>query len=226
MQSYEGLEAHLIYIGGGDISVTASDDGLNANGGQSMLGGMFPNGKGESKAENENSTTPTLKITGGKLYVNAGGDGLDSNGDLIIDGGDIAVDGPVNGANGALDSGTENGGSILCNGGTVIAIGASGMAETFEDTSKQCSFIKSFDSSFEAGTVITISDEQGNVIYKHTSAKSFSSIVFSSPDLKLGSTYTITMGDETDTVTIESISNGGSPSFGNRVPDKVNRDSL
>ena len=208
-QSYEGLEGHLINIDGGTISVTASDDGLNAGGGSSAMFGRMP-----GQTNIEASSLPVLKISGGTLYVNADGDGLDSNGDLIVEGGVTIVDGPTNSGNGALDSGSENGGSIICNGGTILAIGASGMAETFESNSTQCSFIKTFSGTMQAGTQITITDESGKPIFEHKSAKSFNSVVFSSPELVIGSTYTITVGDQTETITIEGISNGSSLGFG------------
>ena len=208
-QSYEGLEGHLIYLCGGNISVTASDDGINACGGSSGMFGRMP---GASDADD--SSLPILKISGGTLCVNAGGDGLDSNGDLIIEGGNIIVDGPTNNGDGALDSGSENGGRLLCNGGTILAIGASGMAETFGSDSTQCSFIKNFSDTMQAGTQITVSDESGKTIFEYKSAKTFNSVVFSSPELVLGSTYTIAVGEQTETITIESISNGDSSGFG------------
>ncbi len=208
-QSYEGLEGHFIYLNGGNISVTASDDGINARGGSSaMFGGMH------AAAGTDDASLPVLKISGGTICVNADGDGLDSNGDLIVEGGTILVDGPTNSGNGALDSGTENGGSILCNGGTILAIGASGMEESFESDSAQCSFIKNFSGTMQAGTQITITDESGKTIFEHKSAKTFNSVVFSSPELVLGRTYTITVGDQTETIQIESISNGTSSGFG------------
>ena len=208
-KSYEGLEGHLIYLSGGNISVTSSDDGVNANGGSSDMFGRMPN-----QTNTDDSSLPVLKISGGTLYVNADGDGLDSNGDLIIEGGITIVDGPTNDGNGALDSGSENGGTIVCNGGTIIAIGASGMAESFESDSTQCSFIKNFSGTMSAGTQIAITDENGKTIFEHKSAKSFNSIVYSSPELVLGSTYTITVGDQDETITTESISNGASSGFG------------
>ena len=208
-KSYEGLEGHLIYLSGGNISVTSSDDGVNANGGSSDMFGRMPN-----QTNTDDSSLPVLKISGGTLYVNADGDGLDSNGDLIVEGGITIVDGPTNDGNGALDSGSENGGTIVCNGGTIIAIGASGMAESFESDSTQCSFIKNFSGTMSAGTQIAITDENGKTIFEHKSAKSFNSIVYSSPELVLGSTYTITVGDQDETITTESISNGASSGFG------------
>ena len=189
--------------------MTASDDGLNANGGSSAMFGRMP-----GQTNTDDSSLPVLKISGGTLYVNADGDGLDSNGDLIVEGGITIVDGPTNSGNGALDSGSENGGSIICNGGTILAIGASGMAESFESDSTQCSFIKNFSGTMQAGTQITVSDESGKTIFEYKSAKTFNSVVFSSPELVLGSTYTIAVGDQTETITIESISNGDSSGFG------------
>lgn len=209
-QSNEGFEAHNVFINGGNISITASDDGLNAYGGSNSMFGMMLNNKDATNNNTDDKSTsslPLLKISGGNLYVNARGDGLDSNGDLIIEGGTTIVDGPSDGGNGALDSGTENGGSLLVNGGIILAIGASNMAETFESTSKQYSFIQNYPSSFASGTKITIIDQNGKTIFEHTSAKSFNSIVFSSPELALGSTYTITVGNQASSITIENISN-------------------
>ena len=68
----------------------------------------------------------------------------------------------------------------------------------------------------QAGTQITISDESGRTIFEYNSVKTFNSVVFSSPELVLGSTYTITVGDQTETITMESISNGASSGFGMR----------
>ncbi len=192
VESYEGIEGHNILISGGTLDITSSDDGINASG---------------------NESVPSLTITGSSIHVNAEGDGLDSNGDLIIDGGMIIVDGPVNGANGALDSGTENGGSLVCNGGTVLAIGASGMAESFQNDSAQISFIQNYSSVMQVGTPISISDDSGNVIFEYTSLKSFSSIVFSSPDLKQGKTYTVSVGNITDDIVMENTVNGNSAGF-------------
>ena len=88
------------------------------------------------------------------------------------------------------------------------------MAESFESNSTQCSFIKNFSGTMPAGTQITITDENGKTIFEHKSAKSFNSVVFSSPELVLGSTYTITVGDQSEIIIMESISNGGSSGFG------------
>ncbi|MCD7751596.1 MAG: carbohydrate-binding domain-containing protein [Lachnospiraceae bacterium] len=207
--SYEGLEANQITINGGDITLTAYDDGLNANGGTSSMGGGF----GWGSSSSSGTDMPTLKITDGNLVVNAGGDGLDSNGDIIIEGGVTIVNGPTDSQNGAIDSGTESGGTCTISGGILLALGSSGMAETFSSSSEQCSFMCTL-STFSVGDELTITDSNGTVIYQYTVTKSGSSVVFSSPDLVQGETYTLTVGSQSAEITLNSVSTTTSQSGG------------
>lgn len=156
---------------------------------------------------------PVLLITGGKITVNADGDGLDSNGNLRVEGGDITINGPSNGGNGAIDIGTENGGAGFISGGTLIALGTSSMAENFGSTSTQCAFLVTMN-SFGAGETITITDSQGNVLYTGVTVKSANSVVFSSADLTVGETYTVTIGSSSATVTQSSTVVGSTNGFG------------
>ena len=257
LTSYEGLEANQITLAGGELDITASDDGINANGGSDGFSGGFGGGFGGRRSDmnsqsgdmtppdNSNMQTPpdgnapsgnpptmpgqdaadstttddttdkqpVLLITGGKITVNADGDGLDSNGDLRVEGGDITINGPSNGGNGALDIGTENGGAGVIAGGTLIALGASSMAENFGSTSTQCVFLVTMN-SFGAGETITITDSQGNVLYTGVTVKSANSVVFSSADLVVGETYTVTIGSNSATVTQSSTVVGNSNGFG------------
>lgn len=253
LTSYEGLEANQITLAGGELDITATDDGINANGGSNGFSGGFGGGFGGGRGgmggsfggrrndtnnqsgdmtppdnnnmtlpDNSNMQTPSddttdkqpvLLITGGKITVNADGDGLDSNGNLRVEGGDITVNGPSNGGNGALDIGTENGGAGVIAGGTLIALGASSMAENFGSTSTQCAFLVTMN-SFGAGETITITDSQGNVLYTGVTVKSANSVVFSSADLVVGETYTVTIGSTSATVTQSSTVVGNSNGFG------------
>lgn len=257
LTSYEGLEANQITLAGGELDITASDDGINANGGSDGFSGGFGGGFGGRRSDmnsqsgdmtppdNSNMQTPpdgnapsgnaptmpgqdaadsmttddtTIKqplllITGGKITVNADGDGLDSNGDLRVEGGDITVNGPSNGGNGAIDIGTENGGAGVIAGGTLIALGASSMAENFGSTSTQCAFLVTMN-SFGAGETITITDSQGTVLCTGVTVKSANSVVFSSADLVVGETYTVTIGSTSATVTQSSTVVGNSNVFG------------
>ena len=276
LTSYEGLEANQITLAGGDLDITASDDGINANGGSDGFSGGFGGGFGGGRGgmggsfggrrndtnnqsgdttppdnnnmtppDNSNMQTPpdgnapsgnpptmpgqdaadstttddttdkqpVLLITGGKITVNADGDGLDSNGNLRVEGGDITINGPTNGGNGAIDIGTENGGAGFISGGTLIALGTSSMAENFGSTSTQCAFLVTMN-SFGAGETITITDSQGNVLYTGVTVKSANSVVFSSPDLTVGETYTVTIGSSSATVTQSSTVVGSTNGFG------------
>lgn len=200
LKSYEGLEAAAITINDGNVSLVSSDDGMNSSGGNDASGfgwnDMFAN-DGSS-----------IVINGGSVHVNASGDGIDSNGDLIVNGGTVVVSGPTNAANGALDAN----GSLTVNGGTVIAAGAVGMAETFGSASTQVSFLTNL--SGAAGSEIVVKDTNGNVILSGTVEKNFSCVVISSPDLKVGETYTVSAGSGDVSVTVNAVSNGSGGGFG------------
>ena len=146
-------------------------------------------------------------INGGDIFVNASGDGLDANGRMIISGGNIIVEGPTNNGNGALDSG----GVIRINGGTLIALGASGMAETPDNESLQPSFRLVTSENIPQGSSIVINNAAGEEIYSYTTIKTGNSIVFSSDKLKVGETYTVTIGETAYTVEMTSnVTNVGS----------------
>lgn len=197
---YEGLEASQIQIGDGEIRITSSDDGINANGGPN---GWMGRGMGDREAvETAEEEMPNLCISGGTVLVDAGGDGLDSNGNLTILGGTVIVDGPSDNGNGALDSGSESGGRCEVHGGLVLAIGSSGMAESFEDGSRQVSFSCRLPSAFQAGSVITVTDREGQVLCTHTAAKEGSSVVFSCPALTEGETVLLEVDGETQEIEI------------------------
>ena len=103
-KSYEGIEGLSIDILDGEISVLASDDGMNAAGGNDSSGLEGFQGGDDQFASTEGAY---IHISGGVLHVNAFGDGIDSNGDVTVSGGETYVSGPTNNGNGTLDySGT------------------------------------------------------------------------------------------------------------------------
>lgn len=150
-----------------------------------------------------------VKITGGTITVNAGGDGIDSNGNLYITGGTVYVAGPTSNGDGALDY--EEEASIT--GGTLIAAGSSGMAQGMGSNSTQCSMLVNLSETIAAGSVISLKDSSGNVLISWTSPKQFSSVVISTAELAQGSTYALVTGDTQTEVTLSSVATT-SGSFG------------
>ena len=104
IRASEGIEATYILITGGEITVQASDDGINA-------------------ARKSTAYTPTVEITGGTVTVTMGAgdtDGIDSNGNIIISGGNVYVN-----ANSPFDydgSASFTGGTVYVNGSQVTSL--------------------------------------------------------------------------------------------------------
>ena len=100
--AYEGLEANVINVSGGNTTVSANDDGVNAC-------------KGNS--------TATVNVTGGYLDVtvspNGDTDGIDCNGSYKQTGGIVITRGPRSEMAAAIDAD----GSISVTGGTLIVLG-------------------------------------------------------------------------------------------------------
>ncbi|MBQ8324386.1 MAG: carbohydrate-binding domain-containing protein [Clostridia bacterium] len=214
-KSYEGLEALNIAVSGGDIRLYATDDGLNAAGGNdsSGFGGGFgggdqfgggrpgggghgggrpggggPGGPGGGMSAGDGS----ILISGGTLYINASGDGIDANGTLSITGGHTTVCGPTRGDTATLDYDV----SAVISGGTFIGTGASGgMAQTFSNSEQGVIAVNVGNQG--AGTSITLQDASGNTLFSYAPELSFGVVILSSPKLKKGETYTITVGSET-----------------------------
>lgn len=181
-QSYEGLEGQKVTVTGGNIDITASDDGINAAGSSSSSSTGGRPGSSDSNA--------LITIGGGYIVVNASGDGIDSNGNIVISGGTLLVSGPADNGNGAFDYGGE----ATVSGGTVILCGSSGMAQGFSDKSEQASFMYTLDSSASAGSSVAVTDENGNVLASFIPAKQYNNVVISTPSLKNGSSYKLVIG--------------------------------
>ena len=185
---YEGLEAVRIDIAGGNINIKPTDDGINANG------------------YGENSV---INISGGEITVtNENGrdsDGLDSNKDIYISGGKIFISVGDDGGNNAIDFASENGGICKIDGGTVIACGSGGMAEGFDSSSSQGFLI--YGTSASAGTEVSVKDSDGKVLLSEVVPYSFSSVIVSTPEMKVGDTCTLTVGETETEMTIDNSSN-------------------
>mgnify|MGYP001338066065 CR=1 FL=1 len=185
-KSFEGIESPLISVSDGYLNITATDDGFNAS-----------NGNGGEQNDGSN-----LNISGGNIMINAsGGDGLDSNGNISMNSGTVIVHGPKS----SPEVGLDYNGTFNISGGLLIISGTnSNMTQAPGAGSGQYS-LKLFTTTVNpAGTIFHINDSNGNDILTFQPERSYYSIVFSSPLLKLGSTYSIYTGGSST-----GINNGG-----------------
>ncbi len=195
---YEGLEALHVAVAGGDIRLVAGDDGLNAAGGTDSSGmnggrdGMF--GGGGFGGGMGGSSDGSIVISGGTLYINASGDGIDANGTLEITGGVTTVVGPTYGDTATLDYDV----SATITGGIFIGTGASGMAQTFSASQQGVIALSVGGQSAEAQ--ITVTDSDGATLLSYAPELSYQVLIFSSPELVSGETYTITIGAQSGEV--------------------------
>ena len=166
-KSYESVEAAEVVICGGELTLYASDDGINA-------------------ASDDEESQGDVIIKGGEIYLNAGGDAIDSNRSIIIEGGILLVEGPENNRNSIFDKGDTEGSVRSISGGTVLAIGSAEKAKNFKDGT-QYSRLETV--SGEAGDVISTDDGSGVTL---TATKSFGCVIYSSPTFNSGSSITVT----------------------------------
>ena len=215
-KSYEGLEGEKVTISGGEIQLVASDDGVNAAGGNDQSGmSTFSGGHGGDKFSSNSSGSIT--ISGGTLYVNAEGDGIDSNGSITMTSGEVYVLGPNSTGNGMLDYDSE----ATISGGTFVAVGSSGMAQNFGDSSTQGSMLVSVGQQ-EAGSVVKLLDENNKELLSWTAEKTFDCVLISCSDIQKGSTYTVSVGDSKTEVTMDSLLYGTGNAGGKGAGDRPN----
>ena len=105
--SYEGLEANVINVSGGNTYVYATDDGMNATSGKNSA---------------------AINVSGGVLDINVSTngdtDGIDSNGTFTVTGGVVMVKGPgTAGRTGSPAAAVDTDGAITLRGGTLIVFG-------------------------------------------------------------------------------------------------------
>ena len=163
----EGLESkNTLTINGGKIEVEAYDDAINAS--------------------------KNITINGGEVYCySTGNDGIDSNGTLTITGGVIISSGTNNPECGFdCDNST-----FKITGGTAIGVGGS----TSTPTSSVCTqrVLVWGSSGFTAGQLISIKSSNNSEVLTFKLPRAYSSnmtLVFTSPSLQSGTSYTIYKG--------------------------------
>ncbi|HEY9061451.1 MAG TPA: carbohydrate-binding domain-containing protein [Pseudobacteroides sp.] len=205
-KSREGIESKLININGGTISIIATDDATNSS-------------MGKRTETNDGSQTI---ITGGSLYASsASGDSVDSNGSITIKGGTVVVSGPQSSPNVPLDCN----GPLTVTGGTLLATGpAMMMAQYPNGASAQYSIAVGLSSSQSANSAVCIKDSTGKILLMTKPIRNYINIVFSSPELKNGSTYTVSYGGTVSGgTTVNGVITGGTYSGGTSTNVTINK---
>ena len=172
---------------------------------------MRPNGADTGVGTDAIEASETwIHISGGSVTIEndvaRDADGLDSNGDILITGGTVRISLVNSGLNSALDYGSESGGTCMITDGEVVACGSFSMAEGFDGSSTQCSILYNFRRGADAGTEVRLEDSGGSVILSYEVPNSYSSVVLSSPLMKIGETYTIRIGEYFEEVTLTDVS--------------------
>ncbi len=255
---YEGIEGETILVSAGNVTVVASDDGLNAAASgedsdteeaQGQPGEMGngempafdstttppekPTGDATTSATTNTSTGTTtgtpptgtpptgadgemtghmgggggfganenckITITGGTITLDTKGDSIDSNGNINISGGVIYITGPENNGNSCVDSDGES----VITGGTLVACGSSSMFHGFSTDSTQGWALINLT---EAQTGKVTLKSGSTTILSYTPTREYAAVLVSGASIKDGSTYTITMGDESHTFTMDGLS--------------------
>ncbi len=195
-KSVEGVEAPIITVNDGNVSVVASDDAFNAT---------YGNGS-------ENNDGSYIYLYGGYVVLNtSAGDGLDSNGNIQMTGGTVVVHGPQSSPEVGIDvNGTfnENGGFLI------VSAPNSNMVEGPATSSTQYSLIATTSTNLSTSTLFHIQDSQGNSLVSFKAARTYSAIVFSSSSLKSGSTYSIYTGGTCTGTETDGLYSGGTYSGG------------
>ena len=98
----EGLQAAFINVAGGELSIAAGDDGINASNGDHVI-------EGHENADSESDDGSVLTISGGEVEVSyASSDGIDSNGSAYVKGGIVVVSGQAGAMDGSVDANGES----------------------------------------------------------------------------------------------------------------------
>ena len=195
-RSLEGIEAPNIFINGGEIHLTSTDDGINATYG---VDGEFNDGS-------------NLTINGGWVHLNAlTGDGIDSNGNLTIAGGTVLVHGP----SAQPEVGLDVNGTFLMNGSfTVVSQINTNMNEVPSNASAQRSVMLRRTQTLPAGTLFHIEDTAGNSLVTFAPARTYSCILLSTANLIAGTTYRVYTGGTCTGVVHDGLYEGGTYSGG------------
>ena len=228
-ESYEGIEAREIEISGGDIDVTASDDGLNDAGGNTTT----TQSSSTSDTTQTGSTSDTAQTTAaqggtfgdddwaggkggfpggggfsdggtdGKIEISGGSMHITAGGDGVDANGSVTISGGTTIVEGPTSGDTsviDFNGTGTITGGTFIGTGGAGMAESFSSAEQGLIAVNVGNQS--AGSSVKLTDSNGDVIAETTPELDYAVVYVSTQDMAKGETYTLTAGSYSENITL------------------------
>ncbi len=212
-----------------DSDTSSSPKGIKSDGNMYLTGGTInvtsTNSEAiESKAElyiqNDVAITATagddvinssshMYIQGGTVSaVSTGNDGIDANGNLYVSGGHTVAFGSRQPECG-IDANSEDGYKVYFTGGELFAIGGGRNSAPSNSSSTQ-PYVTASSCTVSSGNTVTL--KSGNTtLATFTMPAGFSSgqVICTAPGLTSGSSYTLTLGNTTKTVTATQYSSSG-----------------
>jgi hypothetical protein len=183
----EGIEAPQINITGGNIAISSFEDGINVS----------------DSAFNADS----YNQSGGRVYINAAGDGLDSNNKINITGGTLIIEGPTARDNAAIDYDRV----FNIDGGTVIAVGSRGM--NVYPTGGSQTFVTA-NIAADLGDIIIARDIDGNEIAAIVLSKRIENVFMSTSAIEAGETVNIYVSEDGKERLAQTVVAGEKPQIG------------
>ena len=176
------MEATNIIFNGGKTIIIADDDaaGASANIDEAKV---FAGGNG-------GNPNVSVTINGGEIEAVGNGDAVDSNGNIFVNGGKLRLTSPA-------DPYYE--GVLLCNGrvtvtgGNLAMVGDIGVELTVEN---QPMLLVSYRTNRPSGSISALLDKNGNTLLEVQSRKDYKQAIFSSPEMKIGETYSVYVDDQ------------------------------
>lgn len=199
-KAVEGIESIIVTINSGTISIVASDDGIN------VTKGLVPGGT-------EQNDGSWLYINGGSIGINASHDGLDSNGNITMTGGTVVIQGPPSQPEAPFDFN----GSFVISGGLLVASGPSsgggGPGGQTPSTSSPQYSVKAT-GTLSANTFFHVRNSSGTTILTFRPIRNTYTMIFSSPSLTSGGSYSIYTGGTSTGTNFNGLFTGGTYSGG------------
>ena len=204
----EGIEGGIIKVYSGTISITSDDDGINAQ------NSFYGTDSYDSTAE------ISMYFYGGKVYVNADGDGLDANGDINIYGGSLEIWGMAAGGDNEPVDHDDN---LIINNTSLIAGGSRGTSYTHNGITSTNQYSIYTTESISSGTAVYIKNENGTTVETINPPKNIDYLFYSSPNVTSSYYFATSSSNLSTSFSSGTSQNQDGPNGGNDRPGNPNQ---